>query len=159
MPRCYACGAEIPVPFECSFCGGVFCFEHRLQENHNCPVASARSPIAPRESKSLLLMELPDIEEVTVTRAETSSGEKSSKEISEKRTKGEDGKLGVIVATCEGKYRFSVPFEVCTDREYREKLSEAKTSDEVERVIRDFYEYHKKRKSDKEPIQSEPHDP
>ncbi|MEM2110876.1 MAG: AN1-type zinc finger domain-containing protein [Candidatus Bathyarchaeia archaeon] len=35
---CQYCGREvIDLPFRCSFCGGYFCTEHRLPENHSCP--------------------------------------------------------------------------------------------------------------------------
>jgi hypothetical protein len=39
MGHCDLCGAEQQFPFECSYCGGTFCSEHRLPENHLCPVA------------------------------------------------------------------------------------------------------------------------
>ncbi|RLG97981.1 rhomboid family intramembrane serine protease, partial [Candidatus Bathyarchaeota archaeon] len=32
--KCQYCGAEEPLPFKCPFCGGYFCVEHRLPENH-----------------------------------------------------------------------------------------------------------------------------
>jgi len=35
--RCDACGQEIFMAFQCSYCGGHFCAAHRLPENHNCP--------------------------------------------------------------------------------------------------------------------------
>jgi len=35
--RCEACGQEIFMAFQCSYCGGHFCAAHRLPENHNCP--------------------------------------------------------------------------------------------------------------------------
>jgi len=31
------CGKVIGLPFRCNFCGGLFCPEHRLPENHACP--------------------------------------------------------------------------------------------------------------------------
>lgn len=34
---CQVCGAVEPLPFICSYCGGVFCSAHRLPENHQCP--------------------------------------------------------------------------------------------------------------------------
>lgn len=51
MPKCEHCGAEVILPFECNFCGGKFCIEHRLPENHNCPGAPARTPLGPWKSK------------------------------------------------------------------------------------------------------------
>lgn len=35
--KCEACGQEIFMAFQCSYCGGQFCAAHRLPENHNCP--------------------------------------------------------------------------------------------------------------------------
>lgn len=35
--RCDYCGREVYLPFRCPYCGGKFCEEHRLPENHNCP--------------------------------------------------------------------------------------------------------------------------
>ncbi len=36
MARCSYCGASESMPFTCKFCGGKFCGEHRLPENHEC---------------------------------------------------------------------------------------------------------------------------
>jgi len=42
---CQKCGKETFLPFKCQYCGGYFCSEHRLPENHNCPqMALARLP-------------------------------------------------------------------------------------------------------------------
>ncbi len=38
--KCQICGAETMMPFRCPFCGGQFCSQHRLPENHNCPAIS-----------------------------------------------------------------------------------------------------------------------
>ncbi|MHC1584282.1 MAG: rhomboid family intramembrane serine protease [Methanosarcinales archaeon] len=35
--RCHVCGKYVLMPFTCKFCGGRFCAEHRLPENHDCP--------------------------------------------------------------------------------------------------------------------------
>ncbi len=35
--KCQQCGKEEVLPFKCPFCQGLFCAEHRLPENHNCP--------------------------------------------------------------------------------------------------------------------------
>jgi Zn-dependent protease len=34
--KCQACDQEIDLPFRCPYCGGAFCGDHRLPENHNC---------------------------------------------------------------------------------------------------------------------------
>ena len=35
--KCRKCGQETFLPFRCPYCGDMFCSEHRLPENHNCP--------------------------------------------------------------------------------------------------------------------------
>lgn len=35
--ECDHCGFRDPMPFNCKFCGGSFCYNHRLPESHNCP--------------------------------------------------------------------------------------------------------------------------
>jgi Zn-dependent protease len=43
--KCQKCAKEIFLPFRCPYCGGYFCSEHRLPENHNCPrMELARAP-------------------------------------------------------------------------------------------------------------------
>ncbi|MCD6369486.1 MAG: hypothetical protein J7L38_06810 [Thermoproteales archaeon] len=37
MVRCDYCGKEVALPFKCKYCGGRFCVEHHLPENHDCP--------------------------------------------------------------------------------------------------------------------------
>jgi len=37
MAECDQCGRVENLPYECRHCGGVFCSEHRLPENHDCP--------------------------------------------------------------------------------------------------------------------------
>lgn len=37
MAQCDVCGREEGLPYQCRFCGGTFCGEHRLPENHQCP--------------------------------------------------------------------------------------------------------------------------
>lgn len=36
MEECEACGKEVPYPFDCQYCGGIFCANHRLPETHSC---------------------------------------------------------------------------------------------------------------------------
>lgn len=36
MTTCDYCGKKVDVPFECKFCGGTFCSDHRLPEAHEC---------------------------------------------------------------------------------------------------------------------------
>jgi len=35
--NCDKCQKEVFLPFKCPYCGGSFCSEHRLPENHECP--------------------------------------------------------------------------------------------------------------------------
>jgi membrane associated rhomboid family serine protease len=37
MAKCDECGAHENMPYNCRHCGGTFCSEHRLPENHSCP--------------------------------------------------------------------------------------------------------------------------
>jgi len=43
--KCQYCGREEVLPFKCQYCQGFFCTEHRLPENHACPMyEKARAP-------------------------------------------------------------------------------------------------------------------
>ncbi len=43
--KCQFCGKDEVLPFKCQYCGGFFCPEHRLPENHACSeIARARAP-------------------------------------------------------------------------------------------------------------------
>ena len=37
MAQCDECGKHENLPYQCRRCGGTFCAEHRLPENHACP--------------------------------------------------------------------------------------------------------------------------
>jgi len=37
MATCDVCGEQLSLPYRCRGCGGTFCSEHRLPENHACP--------------------------------------------------------------------------------------------------------------------------
>ena len=34
--KCKQCGQEAFLPFQCPYCGGYYCSQHRLPENHHC---------------------------------------------------------------------------------------------------------------------------
>lgn len=53
MSKCESCGKEVVLPFQCSFCSGYFCIEHRLPENHKCLKAPARTPLGRWKAKKL----------------------------------------------------------------------------------------------------------
>jgi Zn-dependent protease len=35
--KCQICGIDVAMPYSCPHCGGQFCSQHRLPENHACP--------------------------------------------------------------------------------------------------------------------------
>jgi len=37
MANCDQCGREENMPYQCRYCGGTYCAEHRLPESHDCP--------------------------------------------------------------------------------------------------------------------------
>jgi membrane associated rhomboid family serine protease len=37
MATCDRCGSQESMPYQCRLCGGTYCSEHRLPENHDCP--------------------------------------------------------------------------------------------------------------------------
>lgn len=45
MATCDVCGNEENMPYECRRCGGTFCSEHRLPENHDCPGLEWNDPV------------------------------------------------------------------------------------------------------------------
>lgn len=45
MATCDACGQQENMPYECRRCGGTFCAEHRLPENHDCPGLQWDDPV------------------------------------------------------------------------------------------------------------------
>lgn len=52
--KCQKCGKEVFLPFRCPYCGGYFCSEHRLPENHDCPrMDLARAP--KKETKPVIV--------------------------------------------------------------------------------------------------------
>jgi Zn-dependent protease len=43
--NCQKCQKEVFLPFRCPYCGNYFCSDHRLPENHDCPLMDlARTP-------------------------------------------------------------------------------------------------------------------
>ncbi len=44
MVKCDACGKETALPFKCRYCGGTFCSNHRLPENHSCKKLAEKPP-------------------------------------------------------------------------------------------------------------------
>ena len=46
MPNCYFCKDKVDdLPYRCTFCGMVFCGNHRLPENHECPFDLKGKPL------------------------------------------------------------------------------------------------------------------
>lgn len=48
MVKCEFCGKDEYLPFKCRYCGGYYCIDHRLPENHNC---SSALQITEKENK------------------------------------------------------------------------------------------------------------
>jgi len=50
LVKCERCGVDVDLPFKCSYCGRLFCVEHRLPEGHECSeywrVKIPRQPVA-----------------------------------------------------------------------------------------------------------------
>lgn len=38
MGQCQLCKKTVDMPFTCTYCGQTFCADHRLPENHHCPI-------------------------------------------------------------------------------------------------------------------------
>ena len=116
VPKCEYCGAEIELPFQCNYCGKHFCEKHRLIENHDCPDAPPRTPLGSYQTKVSL----------------ANFAKKRSDEIQQ---------IPNLSVTYDNKHghRFSVPPEVYLDAKYYDKLNEARTLDEVEHIIHDYY--------------------
>jgi len=51
MGKCEFCGEQIDLPFQCPFCNGYFCIQHRLPENHSCINAPPRTPLGSWKAK------------------------------------------------------------------------------------------------------------
>jgi len=52
VPFCEHCGDEMGyLPFKCKYCGGTFCKEHRLPENHNCTFEIKHTPTVSTQRK------------------------------------------------------------------------------------------------------------
>lgn len=42
MTKCRQCGNDVALAYRCRRCGGLFCDEHRLPENHSCDAVALR---------------------------------------------------------------------------------------------------------------------
>ncbi len=63
--KCEKCAAETFLPFKCQYCGGFYCSDHRLPENHDCShMEFARSPSSGLEAP---MTQAPKTYEYTVT--------------------------------------------------------------------------------------------
>ena len=127
MPKCEFCEVEVDFPFQCNYCGKYFCEAHRLLENHNCPNAPPRTPLGSYRTKVAL---------TTIT---------------EKKEKKKETVQDIMPThTYANKYHhdFSVPPEVYLDEKYYKKLNEARTLDEVEHIIHDYYKHYPKKSED-----------
>ena len=130
MSKCEFCGAEIELPFECSYCGKHFCEAHRLLENHNCPNAPPRTPLGSYQAKQMLAYTAKKREIETARRNLYDSDWKKTE------TKTSNNVFG---------HSFTVPIEVYSDKKYREKLDKARTLSEAESIIHDYRKHHSKK--------------
>ena len=56
MTFCEHCGEKISfLPFKCKYCGGSYCKEHRLPENHQCTFQLKSIPITPSNLREVPL--------------------------------------------------------------------------------------------------------
>jgi hypothetical protein len=123
MPKCEQCGKEVELPFECTFCKGYFCVEHRLPEGHDCPKAPPRTPLGSYQSKQML-----------------ANNAKKRKIETVKQSKSETKTYDNIF-----NHHFNVPIEVYSDEKYREKLNRARTLNDIEHILHDYYKHHSKK--------------
>ena len=56
--ECQLCKKGVALPFQCPYCGGYFCAEHRLPENHAC--SEYWKALAPREEAPPAITEMPE---------------------------------------------------------------------------------------------------
>ena len=125
------CGEELTLHFKHNFCGQDFCEEHRLAENYDCPNAPARIPLGSHQTRQ------------TYEDRERAMKVKYLINITYEGSHGLfDG--GAMARTYEGKYHFEVPLEVYANEEYHKKLNDARTLNEVERIVHDCYKLHPK---------------
>ncbi|MGB9959835.1 MAG: AN1-type zinc finger domain-containing protein [Candidatus Bathyarchaeales archaeon] len=82
--ECQKCGKEVFLPFRCPYCGGYFCSEHRLPENHECPRMDLARVPQKEEPALTLTPQTPKSYEYTVTYVPVEAKKKfyfSSKEV------------------------------------------------------------------------------
>lgn len=125
--RCEVCGAEVELPFQCNYCKKYFCEAHRLLENHNCPNAPPRTPLGSYQAKQMLAS--------TGRRREV----KTAIENMSLRVGGKTKTYGNRFH-----HHFDVPVEVYSDEGYRKRLNHAKTMNEADHIVHDYYKHHRK---------------
>lgn len=69
MNTCDICGKKEYLPFHCKYCGGTFCIEHRLPEEHKCSIKNDWNvPVKVKKPKMKLTMPVPKIKEPSLKR-------------------------------------------------------------------------------------------
>jgi len=63
--KCQKCQKEAFLPFKCPYCGDYFCSEHRLPENHDCPLIERA--LAPTEETRTIIAQKQEPYEHTIT--------------------------------------------------------------------------------------------
>lgn len=74
MGKCAFCGANVAIPFKCTFCGRTFCIAHRLPENHKCQEAPVRVPLGSWKTKRRHLLRTSTQPKATPPKATSSTG-------------------------------------------------------------------------------------
>jgi predicted nucleic acid binding AN1-type Zn finger protein len=44
---CEKCGHKDALPYKCTYCGGIFCGDHRLPEMHSCAALQIKTIVIP----------------------------------------------------------------------------------------------------------------
>lgn len=63
--KCQKCGRDTFLPFRCRYCGGCFCPDHHLPENHECPQVD--QALTPREEQERPVVQRQESHKYTVT--------------------------------------------------------------------------------------------
>ncbi len=72
--KCQICGQETFLPFQCPYCGGLFCSNHRLPESHNC---SKMELVRESKRKNTMVFSEPNSFKYQVSYGETPQSKKN----------------------------------------------------------------------------------
>jgi len=80
--RCEVCGKDnlyYIAFFRCQYCGGIFCADHRLPENHNCPLLPKQPPPWVKASLDRMMEQRYGKKHRFITKPHTKSSNQSKK--------------------------------------------------------------------------------